>query len=96
MKAQHANSETFDIENAWVFKTLNIPHNRVEENVIRQYHHLHGIAFQKVNIYDITLLIRTDHPGVNTTRILHRSKSKGPNSCKSKTRLCAYGEQSGK
>ena len=62
MKARHANTETFDIENAWVFKTLNILHNKTKENVIRKYHHLHDIAFFKINIYDIMVLIGTDHP----------------------------------
>ena len=62
MKARHANTETFDIENAWVFKTLNILHNKTKENVIRKYHHLHDIAFFKINIYDIMVLTGTDHP----------------------------------
>ena len=57
MKASHANTETFDIENAGDFKTLNILHNKTEENVIRKYHHLHDIAFFKVKIYDIIVLI---------------------------------------
>lgn len=61
-KARHANTETFDIENVWVFKTLNILHNKMEENVNRKYRHLHDLAFSKVNIYDIMVLIGTDHP----------------------------------
>ena len=45
LKAQHANGKTFDIENAWFFKALNIPYNGIVENVIWQCDYLHGIAF---------------------------------------------------
>ena len=59
IKVQNANCKAVDIENVWVFKTLNIPYSKIEENSIRQYDHLHGTAFPKISNYDVTVLIGT-------------------------------------